>query len=289
MYLRRRPHPSLARHIDYYWFASGAPTQAKVQIVPSGTLEIVFNLEGDETRICDRADPMRIARYSGAVVSGAQSSYFVIDVQPRASIIGVHFRPGGASALLGVPPGALTDEHANLEAIWGMRASELRERLCAARDVAWSFRILDSALRRRLSSTARPRGEVSFALRALMRTNARVERVAKDVELSHRRLIEIFAAEVGVAPKVFGRIGRFQRALTLAKREARLDWPQLALSCGYFDQPHLIREFVSLSGLAPTELLQRSAAVEGHHAALRSPLGSNLSNTRAGNAATLEY
>lgn len=289
MYLRRRPHPSLTRHIDYYWFASGAPTPAKVQIVPSGTLEFVFNLQDDETRICDRSDPMRIARYFGAVVSGAQSSYFVIDVQPRASTIGVHFRPGGALALLGVPPGALTDEHANLQAIWGGRATELRERLCAARDVAGSFRILDRELTRRFSSSARRRGEVSFALRALMRTNARIERVAKEVELSHRRLIEIFAAEVGVAPKVFGRIGRFQRALTMAKREARLDWPQLALSCGYFDQPHLIREFVSLSGLAPTELLQRSAAVEGHHAALATPAGSNLSNTRAGNTATLKH
>lgn len=289
MYLRRRPHPSLARHIDYYWFASGAATPAKVQIVPSGTLEFVFNLQDDETRICDRSDQTRIARYSGAVVSGAQSSYFVIDVQPRASTIGVHFRPGGALALLGVPPGALTDEHANLQAIWGGRATELRERLCAARDVAGSFRILDRELTRRFSSTARRRGEVSLALRALMRTNARIERVAKEVELSHRRLIEIFAAEVGVAPKVFGRIGRFQRALTMAKREARLDWPQLALSCGYFDQPHLIREFVSLSGLAPTELLQRSAAVEGHHAALATPAGSNLSNTRAGNTATLKH
>ena len=281
MYLRRRPHPSLARHVDYYWFTSGAPMHAKVQIVPSGTLEIVFNLHGDETHICERSDPMRIARYSGAVVSGAQSRYFVIDVQPHASIIGVHFRPGGAFALLGVPPGALTDEHANLDAIWGVCATELRERLCAACDIDESIRILDNELTRRFSSTARPRGEVSFALRSLLRKNARVERVAREVELSHRRLIEIFAAEVGVAPKIFGRIGRFQRAFTMAKRETRLDWSQLALSCGYFDQPHLIREFVSLSGLAPTELLQRSAVVEGHHAALAAPPGSNLSNTRA--------
>jgi AraC-like DNA-binding protein len=109
---------------------------------------------------------------------------------------------------------------------------------------------------------------VQFALRQLLKTNARVERVAADVDLSHRRLIEIFAAEVGVSPKVFNRVGRFQRALNLAKQGESADWTQLALMCGYFDQSHLIREFGSLSGLSPTELLERSAAMEGHHAAL---------------------
>jgi AraC-like DNA-binding protein len=288
MYLRRRPHPSLAPHVDYYWHASGAPTHEKVQIVPSGTLEIVINLREDETRICDRSDPDEITRYSGAVISGAQSGHFVVNVQAHASIIGIHFRPGGAFALLGAPPGVLADAHANLETVWGARAVELRERLCNAGDIAQRFQILDSELRRRLSSAAKLRDEVSFALRKLLRTNARVERVARDVELSHRRLIEIFAAEVGTSPKVFGRIGRFQRALGQAQRQASLDWPQLALSCGYFDQPHLIREFVLLSGLSPMELLARSAVVEGHHAALARSRGSNLSNTRTKSVATLE-
>jgi AraC-like DNA-binding protein len=285
MYLRRRPHPSLAAHVNYYWHVSDAPTHERVHIVPSGTLEIVINLHEDEIRICDRSDPTRLMHFSGAVASGAQGGYFVVDVRARASIVGVHFKPGGAFALLGVPPGSLTDEHADLEALWGARAIELRERLCAVGDVGERFRILDRELLRRLRSAARPRGEVAFALRRLLATNARVDRVAAEVELSHRRLIEIFAAEVGVAPKVFSRVGRFQRALNLAKQGEAADWPQLALRCGYFDQPHLIREFVSLSGLSPVDLLQRSAAVKGHHAALAGR--SNLSKTRAHSLATL--
>lgn len=289
MYLRRRPHPALAKHVNYYWFASDAPTHERIQIVPSGTLEIVINLRDDETRICDRSDPARTTRYSGAVVSGAQSRYFVIDIRAYASIIGAHFRPGGAFALLGVPPGALTDEHADLQAIWGLSAIELRERLCAVDDVEERFRILDDELMRRFSSAARLRDEVSFAIRRLLRTNARVKHVAAEAQISHRRLIEVFAAEVGVAPKLFGRIGRFQRALTMARQEGARDWPQLALKCGYFDQPHLIREFVLLSGLSPTELLERSAVMQGHHAALASRQGSNLSNTRAKNFATLRH
>jgi AraC-like DNA-binding protein len=271
MYFRRSPHQSLAAHVDYYWYASDAPRPERVHVVPSGTLEIVFNLRDNEFRISDPSDPAKFVCHSGAVVSGAQARYFAIEVPAHASTIGVHFRPGGAFALLGVPPGALTDEHANLDAVWGVRATEIHERLCSARNLEARFRILDRALTERLAT--QPRDEVMFALARLLRTNARVDRVASEVDLSHRRFIEVFSAEVGVGPKIFSRVGRFQRALALAQREPSPQWSELALQCGYSDQPHLIREFVSLAGLAPRDLLERSAAVEGHHAALAAERG----------------
>src|SRR5262249_20328496 len=155
------------------------------------------------------------------------------------------------SPLLGVPPTSLTDRHANLEAMWGARAAELRERLCTARDLGERFRILDGELARRLRPAARQRDEVSVALRLLAQTNARVGRVASEVELSRRRLIQIFTTEVGVAPKVFARMWRFQHALALARQQGKapdsatdwaIDWAQLALHCGYCDQSHLIRD-----------------------------------------------
>jgi AraC-like DNA-binding protein len=263
----RKPLPALAGSISYYWSLSDAPQHEREHIVPSGTLEVVINLHEDEIRIHDPADPRRYTRYSGAVVSGAYRGHFVIDTRAHASIIGVHFRPAGAFPLLGVPPGSLTDTHVDLEAIWGAGAADLRDRLCAARDLDERFRILDGELTRRLSPTARQRDEVKFAIRQLTRAHASVGGVAAEVGLSHRQLIEIFTAEVGVAPKAFSRVRRFQRALTLAKQSASPDWAQVALTCGYFDQSHLIREFVALSGLSPKELLQRSADVKAHHAA----------------------
>jgi AraC-like DNA-binding protein len=268
MYLRRRPYPLLAKHINYYWCVSDTPCRQSVHVVPSGTLEIVFNLRGGKNHIGDPSDAASFTPYADAVVSGAQGRYFVIDVQAHALLIGVHFRPGGAYALLGVPPGSLSDAHADLDAVWGARADELHGRLCAAAGPEERFRILDGEFTQRLGQAALPRDEVRFALRKLGRTNAHVDSVAADVELSHRRFIALFAEQVGVTPKVFSRVGRFQRTWSLARQGVSRDWAQLALICGYFDQSHLIREFVSLSGQSPTEFLQRSAVAEGHHAAL---------------------
>jgi len=54
--------------------------------------------------------------------------------------------------------------------------------------------------------------------------------------------------------------------LALARQSASPDWAQMALACGYFDQSHLIRDFVSFSALSPMELLHRSANVKHLHA-----------------------
>jgi AraC-like DNA-binding protein len=269
MYFRsQKPHPTLAGCVDYYWYLSDAPSHPREHIVPSGTVEIVVNLHEDEIRIYESGSSTKVTRYSGAVVSGVHRRFFVIDTRAHASIIGVHLRPGGAFPLLGAPPASLTDKHANLEAMWGAQAAELRERLCTARDLGERFRLLDDELVRRLRPAVRQRDAVRVALRRLALTNARVGRVASEIELSSRQLIQIFTAEVGVAPKAFARTWRFQRAFALARRDKAPDWAQLALHCGYCDQSHLIRDFVALSGLSPSALLLSSADVKQHHAAL---------------------
>jgi AraC-like DNA-binding protein len=68
---------------------------------------------------------------------------------------------------------------------------------------------------------------------------------------------QVFAAQVGLSPKLFSRILRFQRARAMADQIKRLDWAQLASTCGYFDQSHLINDFQEFSGLSATEYLRR--------------------------------
>src|SRR5262245_9746307 len=122
----QRPSSPLADHIDHYWYLSDFPGHEREHIVPSGTLEIVINLHEDEVRIYHPSDARRFTRYRGAVISGAYRSHFVIDTRAHASIIGVHFKPGGAFPLVGVPPGSLLDQHVNLEAVWGACAADFR-------------------------------------------------------------------------------------------------------------------------------------------------------------------
>jgi AraC-like DNA-binding protein len=88
--------------------------------------------------------------------------------------------------------------------------------------------------------------------------------LSEHVGLSARRFTRLFSLEVGLTPKVYARIQRFQRALGCMQQSNGSDWTEVAQSCGYFDQSHFIRECRSLSGFAPTELAARRIGDSDH-------------------------
>jgi AraC-like DNA-binding protein len=267
-YFVHRPSPPLAGVVDYFWSLSGVPSHSKELVIPSGALELVVILHDDEER----------GRFRGPVVSGAYSRAFAVETRAHASIVGVHLKPGGAASLLGVPAGELANTHVELEALWGRRSEELRDRLCAAAQPSQRFRILEQALT--LSRSPGVRGEVAVALGRLGAPGVEVGDVASQVQLSHRRFIEIFTEQVGMTPKRYARVRRFQRALKLVTGQAAPAWAHVALDCGYFDQAHLCRDWVEFTGFSPAELLRlRNVPVKDNHVALPELPRSNLSNT----------
>ena len=257
------PAPPLDAFVENLWALHDAPPHARERIVPSGTLELVINLAEDEIRVYHAN---AVARYSGVVVSGAYRRSFVVDTREHASLVGVHFRPGGASSFLGARADALSDGHVALADLWSPReASRLREQLCEAPSTAHRFRLLEDALRAHFVPTSRRR-VVEVALELFSRGEISVGEAARRVGLSHRHFIDVFAAEVGMAPKRFLRIQRFQRAFA---QIGRLGQARLALTCGYFDQSHLIRDFSDLAGITPAEYARlRNDRVKGGHIAL---------------------
>lgn len=280
------PAAPLSAFVANLWALSDAPAHEKERIVPSGTLELVINLNENEFRIYDSLENQECRRFSGAIVSGAYDSFFVIDTAEHASVIGVHFKPGGAAPFLGLPACKLAGTHVDLDTLWGPAARQLREALCTARTLARRFQILEAALLAKLRGPFRRHAAVQKALGELRRGTA-VRDIVGQVGLSHRRFIEVFSSEVGIRPKLFGRIERFQRASALTHRQASPDWSKIAVECGYFDQSHLIRDFMAFSGFAPAEFVRHSLPLmKENHLPLLGEEGSTLSNTDAASEST---
>jgi AraC-like DNA-binding protein len=234
-------------------------------------MDLVINLHENELRIYDPAKPERGKRFSGALVSGTYSRPYVIDPRERVSVMGVHFRPGGAFPFLGAPASELADAHVDLEALWGTSAIELRERLCLTKTAAERFDLLEEALVAHLFRPLEHHYAVRLALNTFGRTDSSlaVRDVARDAGLSQRRFTQLFAREVGMSPKLFCRVRRFRQALETVRQPAVPNWAQVAVDCGYYDQAHLIHDFQSFSNLSPTEYVrQRSECVMQNHATL---------------------
>jgi AraC-like DNA-binding protein len=271
VYLSYTPRPPLNEYVERMWLVAGGQSPRRERILPSGTVELVINLRQDQVRIERTMDSACAQTYSGVVVSGTYSAAFEIDAMQHAAFMGVHFKPAGASAPIGVPAIEYANRHVDLAALWDDRTvSDLRERVCAAPTHRARFQHLERALMRRLRTRQRLHPVVRLALGCFgpRGSGNLVGDVARRSGLSHRRFLTIFKSEVGMGPKEFCRVLRFQHVHAVTRQTGRVDWAEVAVGCGFYDQSHLNHEFRRLSGLTPAQyeraLKQTHNLLAGH-------------------------
>jgi len=217
-------------------------------------MTLVVNLNEDEARVYDRRDPSRFQTTRGALLVGVQSEFFVIDTAEQASVIGAHFKPGGAFPFFKLPAGEFHNQHLSLDLVWGTDARDLRDRLLEAATPEGKFQIFEECLLAHASKPLLRHPAVSFALNEFgdVRRAPSIAHVTDQIGLSSRRFIDVFNDQVGLTPKLFCRVRRFQKVLRRIGMGRELNWTRVALDCGYFDQAHFIHDFRAFSGLSPT-------------------------------------
>ena len=258
IFCQKVPDEQLAPYVAWFWFFDGLdPSHRREHVLPDGTFELIIDLREEPRRLFDREDPRRDQIFRRGWISGAHSQYIVIDALPQSSMIGVHFKPGGASAILGLPADVLRDQVVELEDLWGAPAAELRDQLLAACTAQLKFRVLESFLIRRLAAHPRDAAQQRriFHARDLFAQKAEdrnVRAVADRLGMSHKHFISEFRRHVGLTPKLFCRIQRFQQVLGEIAARRNVEWADVACSCGYFDQAHFVHDFQRFSGLNPS-------------------------------------
>lgn len=260
IYLSHIPAPPLSDFIHAFWMTEGwVLPHAFERVMPDGDMGIVFNLYEDRTRDYDPRDLRKFQSWSGSLVCGAGLKPTIVDAAELRDTMGVHFKAGGAFPFFDLPAGELRDVSVGLEELWGVEGRCLRERLLEAPTPARKFAILEQAMLRQAKKPLQKHRAVRFAVREFQRApHQRVSGVLEETGLSERRFSQVFADEVGLTPKTYCRLQRFQRALAKSFEPRTIDWAEIALECGYYDQAHFIHDFAAFSGLTPSSyLLQR--------------------------------
>lgn len=248
----RRPAPELASLISHYaGFRYQGWPPGTLRGLPSRYLTLIIAIDA----------PIRVLG-SGAMGSGCgRFNAFVAGLAESASIIakrseqtGLHLflEPRHARRLLGLPSRALYGQLVNLSELLGPAANELQERLAATRDWQRRFDVVDEVLARRARAARDPPAALDWAWRRITASDGRVPiaRLAAQVGFSRRYLHRRFVSEVGLSPKAFARICRFEHAARLLK-SARLPLAVVAADSGFCDQAHLSREWRRIAGCPP--------------------------------------
>ena len=256
MFLIRPPRPPLDRCITVLWVCQqSSQTRRLERVLPTGTAQLIVNLAEDETRNYDPSDPSRCERGSGAVIAGPSARYGIIDTDEQAHVVGACFTPTGLLHVAAPPASLLSAQDVALDDLWGRRtACRLREQLLEAQTPDAQLDVLEAALRlafRERSAHAATR----LATAALVARPAltRISELVRASGLSQRQFIERFTREVGITPKRFARVQRFQQAVRRADGGRPDRWCDIASDCGFSDQSHLVHEFREFAGITPTD------------------------------------
>jgi AraC-like DNA-binding protein len=250
------PRWPLTDYVEGFWsHGHYAQPHGRERVMPTGTMNLVFRCDGSGG--------------ASVLLSGAHSTHFLLDTSRPFSAIAASFKPGGGFPFFGLPADELENLILPLETVLGVEAHDLRDRLLEAPTTLARFQALERFLLARLDEHTGRSAAVLYALRAFHGAGRvpPVASVSAQIGWTATRFIATFRNEVGLAPKAYCRVARFRNVLaSLASRED-IDWTDVALSSGYFDQAHFIHDFKEFSGVTPSAYLRER--VSAHHVRVR--------------------
>ncbi|MFC9388861.1 AraC family transcriptional regulator [Streptomyces venezuelae] len=252
-----RPAPALRQYVDSYvgFDLRGLPAGVHCG-TPSRALTAVISLSDPMDVAAGVDDGSPVMRFS-SVAGGLMCRSVAIHHDGRQQGVQVSLTPLGARAIYCMPAAELAHRLVPLDELLGTLAVELVDRLRAATTWTARFTALDELLLRAVGRGAggdHVRPEVAEAWRRLVaaRGCVQVGAVAAELGWSRRYLTERFRGEVGLSPKTFARVLRFEHAHELATAHDPLPWADVATVSGYADQAHLVRDWREFTNRSPT-------------------------------------
>lgn len=278
------PGPPLDRFVELItYFEDYQPGHTKEKLLPDGAVEIIVDLTDTPKRLYDRNDLSRGTAFRRAWISGMRRNWIVIEAGANSSMAVIRFKPGGAYPFLGFAVEGITDTVDELDVVLGSQAMELRESILEQQGVECRLAAIEDWLRKRAGDKLDHNPAVEYLARRLFApAGLRIGDLVAEIGYSQRHVLELFRCWVGLSPKKYARIRRFQQVLTrLARgpeaaepmledfslRAPRLpepNWAALAVELGFYDQSHLIADFREFAGLTPSAYLASYRGLENY-------------------------
>lgn len=270
------PKAPLNRVVECFWTLEGEAAEAAgpERILPDGCIELILNFGAEFSQ--HRGDGSQLQPRNFLV--GQMTGPIIISPTGLVELLGIRFHPGGTLPFLRLPLHEITDQVVEL----GSLSSKLERDLMTAESSSMPDRIraVNSLLTPYLVNNKNDSWLMRLAGRIVdSRGLVSVDQLANDAGVSSRQLERRFMREIGVGPKLLGRIIRFQQVFH-AVEHCNAAWAEIAIECGYYDQAHLIRDFNQFAQQTPAVLFSSQSALT--EAFTRKTRRSDFYNTNGG-------
>jgi AraC-like DNA-binding protein len=252
------PQAPLNKHVECFWtLESSAPSTHPERILPDGCIELILNF-GD--RFSQHSDRTRKLQPKNFLV-GQMTGPIMISPSGPVQLIGIRFHPGGTLPFLRMPLHEVTDQVVELGSLSSALERNLLHAASESPVLAEKIRAIERFLTMYLATSKYDSWLMNAAARIVdSRGLIAVDELAGDAGISSRQLERRFLREVGVGPKLLGRIIRFQQVFRAVEQSSNA-WAEIAIECGYYDQAHLIRDFNQFAQQTPAVLFSSQSAL----------------------------
>lgn len=254
------PVDPLHRFIEKFFYYSGfTPEHIIDRFLPDGNVHLLFDLTDIPKYIYDNHSLKAIQSCKKVWFSGFRTQPITIPSGRESEMLIVNFRKGKAFPFINRPMGHLTNQVVDAELVVKNDILDLRARIREARTILQKFRLLENHLLRHYRSSLMENPCIDYAIAGITAFphTCSLSDISARAGYSQKHLITLFKDHVGVTPKEFLKIIRFQKAVEEIERQQPVNWTALALDCGFYDQSHFIADFKAFSGFTPTEYVTR--------------------------------
>ncbi|MEO9887920.1 MAG: helix-turn-helix domain-containing protein [Balneola sp.] len=250
-------------HDDYIdtfiYFKDYRPQHSIERVIPDGHIYLIFELDGLPRCTYDNNTLEPAFHFSKSWISGLQKNYISISALENSEMFIIRFKPGGAIPYLHKAHDSINDSIVPAETIFGNSANLLRDRLISAEQPETKFKLANKFLSERLNQDFIPHKSIFKAIDQISNqpdfSSVMMMGLIKESGFSKKHFIDLFKKSVGVTPKYFQRILRFNCIMPKVQQELDISWPQISAECGFYDQAHFIKDFKKFSGYNPEAFL----------------------------------
>ena len=237
------PSSDLSFFVQHYWIVKWDLTDRDphiAQTLPHPNVHLIF--EKGKTKI-----------------SGIHTAKFTRILEGQGEVFGVKFKSGGFFPFLKSPVSEISNKVIDFEPVFGFLPDQLETELLNQSDKSEKIKLVEEFLRHYLPVRDELVPYLADIVETINSDNSllKVEDVCKKFSVNKRKLERLFSQYVGATPKWVIKRYRLHEALDQLKEKSFSDLSELALSLGYFDQAHFIKDFKQMIGKSPMEYLKR--------------------------------
>ncbi|MBK7787323.1 MAG: AraC family transcriptional regulator [Saprospiraceae bacterium] len=248
----------LKKHVESVLYFKGLnPNHSVERIVPTGHVFVVFELDNIPRNTYDNETLQPLETYTKVWVSGTHRNFISISAHQQSEMLAIQFKSSGAFPFLHCPLQDLNDKVVPAQEIFGSEVLELREKIFMAENPQAKFNLVSNWLESRFDSKKEaPEYLLTFIELLQKEPVSNLNRIMDSYPTTQKQLIQHFKKYVGLTPKYYHRILRFNEILKIINKNERLSWTEIAYSCDYSDQSHFIKEFTLFSGFNPLKFIK---------------------------------